>query len=243
MEHKILANAFSKRGYIHFLLENDNEGFKDFEKTEQIIPLSSNIPVHLGLLYMLSNQFEDAVKQLKKAASNTSNSFLINLYKCTAELYLAQKSTDSTKRAILMNEIDNIIEYSPDNYEGYELKAVALTKQQKFSEANTFFKKAINIAPKTGLLYVYQALLMLKWKNDKDFTIALLKKAITVDSKCTMAYQLLGDFAESYDEAITFYKKAIETAKTPLVLQHLFKLKNIALAKRHAYAKLFPSNN
>lgn len=163
------------------------------------------------------------------------------IQKCYAEYRLAFISQDQMRLMSVMNEFKNAVEKYPDCIECYSLMAQVLSDQQQFDQADSFFEKAMKMAPDNAALYVHRGIMQLQWNGDIQKALEYMQKAIEIDEKCELAYETLGTIEvqrANLDKAVELFEKAIKYAKSQTEMAHLYALRNAAIAQINVTQKL-----
>ncbi|XP_011700888.1 PREDICTED: mitochondrial import receptor subunit TOM70-like [Wasmannia auropunctata] len=94
----------------------------------------------------------------------------------------------------------------------YELYSQIMICCREYRKADTYLVRAIQKDPDNAFIHANRAMLQLKWKNDDDKAVELLNKALELDEKCELAYEVLG-YTEikrgNLEEAIRLFDKAL----------------------------------
>lgn len=88
---------------------------------------------------------------------------------------------------------------------------------------------------------MHRGLLQLQWNGDINKSLALLRKAIEVDSKCELAYETLGTVQVQrgmLENAIDLFEKALKLCRSEMEMVHIYSLRNAAIAQLNVANKL-----
>lgn len=195
-----------------------------------------------GSTYLILNKFSNAIGDFRKALKLDPNNIAAFLNQCRGEFFLAIDLKNDKLLSKAMKKIKVAIKKFPNCIDCYLLATSVLCAQKKFEEADMYFEEANKLLPKTPELYAYRGLRMLEWKNDFEKASQLIQKAIELDSKCGLAYELLAKvkyLSRNAVEAVKLYDKAISLAIFPKEITHLFTQRNIIVAEMQARKTVF----
>lgn len=235
------SNALIKRASLHIQLDDKNTGMEDFEYSVKLQPNNPDIYHQRAQIYILMDQLDAALKEFEMAVKLSPKHAIAYIQKCYAEYRLAILNNDQMRLMGIMKEFKNAVEKFPDCVECYSLMAQVLSDQQQFDQADSFFEKAIKMAPDNASFYVHRGIMLLQWKGDVEQAVALMKKSIEIDEKCELAYETLGTIEvqrANLDAAVELFEKAIKLAKSQTEMSHLCALRNAAIAQINVTRKL-----
>lgn len=235
------ANALIKRASLHIQLDDKNMGMTDFDYSVKLLPNNPDVYHQRAQIYILIDQLEDALKEFEMAVSLAPKHAIAYIQKCYAEYRLSIVNQDQMRLMVIMNEFKNAVEKFPDCVECYSLMAQVLSDQGQFEQADSFFEKAIKMAPENASFFVHRGIMLLQWKGDVEKAVAMMKKAIEIDEKCELAYETLGTIEvqrANLDRAVELFEKAVKLAKSQTEMSHLYALRNAAIAQINVTRKL-----
>jgi import receptor subunit TOM70 len=186
-------------------------------------------------------KLEDAAKEFATAVNLAPEQGMTYIQKCYAEYRLAYVNQNQIALYTVMNDFQNAIAKFPQCVESYSVMAQVLTEQQQFDQADSFFDKAIKIAPNMASLYVHRGIMQLQWNGDVHKAVEYMNTAIKVDEKCELAYETLGTIEVqrgNLEKAVELFEKALKLGKSEPELVHLYALRNAAVAQINVAKKL-----
>ncbi|XP_038062805.1 mitochondrial import receptor subunit TOM70-like [Patiria miniata] len=237
---KLRANALIKRGSMHMQEGNSSDAMNDFATAVRIDPDNADIYHHRGQLNLLLDRIDDAAQDFEKCNKLNSNFALAHAQYSYAKYRLALVHQSPMQLHTAMQELENSTKKFPTCAEAFALYAQAQSDQGQFHVADEYFQKAIALEPDNPTAYVHRGLLHLSWKKDADGAIAMIQKALEIDSKCDFAYETLGTIEVqrgNMSAAKSYFEKAIDLARTEMEMSHLFSLSVAAEAQRNVTTK------
>lgn len=213
----------------------------DFDTAENLQPDNPDIYHQRAQIYLMLDQFPEALSQFEKVFKIAPNHAMAYIQKCYVEYRMSLMSQDQTRLMIVMNEFKNAIEKFPDCVECYSMLAQVLADQQQFQQADLFYEKALKITPENASLYVHRGVMFLQWKGDIDKAMTYINQALEVDNKCLLAYETLGTIEvqrANLNRAVELFEKAIKLSKSKSEMGHLHALRNAAVAQLNVTRKL-----
>lgn len=235
------VNALIKKASLNVQSDNADKGFEYFSEAEKLDPKNADIYHQRGQVYILLEQLEDAAKEFGMAVKLAPEQGMTYIQKCYAEYRLAYVTQNQIALFTVMNDFNNAITKFPDCVESYSVMAQVLTEQQQFDQADSFFDKAIKIAPAMASLYVHRGIMQLQWNGDVHKAVDYMHTAIKVDEKCELAYETLGTIEVqrgNLEKAVELFEKALKLAKSEPEMVHLYALRNAAVAQINVAKKL-----
>jgi len=208
---------------------------------KKLDPNNADIYHQRGQVYILLERLEEAVREFGMAVKLSPEQGMTYIQKCYAEYRLAYVTQNQLALFTVMNDFNSAITKFPDCVESYSVMAQVLTEQQQFDQADTFFDKAIKIAPNMASLYVHRGIMQLQWNGDVVKAVDYMLTAIKVDEKCELAYETLGTIEVqrgNLEKAVDLFEKALKLAKSEAEMVHLFALRNAAIAQINVAKKL-----
>lgn len=246
--------------YLYGIIYNKAKDYKNAEikltKAMRIQPESIEPKIELGKMYLNLNEYDKAIEMLKMVNETNSSAeayyLLSKAYSYNDKYNLA---IQSLKRAVNLNK-DNI-EYKKElaniyynnqeyedaittlesivdqiSYEDYKMLAIAYMKEKQFDNALQLLKKIPKDSVRGAELFYLMGFTEYKL-NNKESAKMSLNKALSIDEEYLDAILILGDLHfdnELFDEALSYYKKALNSNKS-MVLESDPKLcKRIAVA-------------
>ncbi|XP_055382740.1 mitochondrial import receptor subunit TOM70 [Condylostylus longicornis] len=238
---KLRVNAYLKRASLYVQTEKRDLVFKDFDEAEKLDPNNADVYYQRAQIYLLLDQVDKALVEFDKVCKLAPEHGMAFVQKVYAEYRLAFMSQDQMRLLSVMNEFKNAIDKFPNCVECYSLMAQVLTDQGQYDSADSFFEKAIKMAPENAALYVHRGIMHLQWNGDIEKALSLIKKSIEIDEKCELAYETLGTIEVqrgNLERAIELFEEAIKLAKGQTEMAHLYALRNAARAQINVTRKL-----
>lgn len=235
------ANALIKRASLHIQLDDKNTGMEDFQASVKLLPNNPDVYHQRAQIYILIDQLDEALKEFEMAVKLAPDHAIAYIQKCYAAYRQSILNQDQMLLMVIMNDFKNAVEKFPDCVECYSLMAQVLSDQSQFEQADSFFEKAIKMAPDNASFYVHRGILWLQWKGDIEKAVALMRKSIEIDEKCELAYETLGTVEvqrANLDGAVELFEKAVKLAKSQTEMSHLYALRNAAIAQINVTRKL-----
>lgn len=235
------VNALIKKASLNVQSDNAEKGFEYFSEAEKLDPKNADIYHQRGQVYILLERLEDAAKEFAMAVKLAPEQGMTYIQKCYAEYRLAFVTQNQVALFTVMNDFNNAITKFPDCVESYSVMAQVLTEQQQFDQADSFFDKAIKIAPNMASLYVHRGIMQLQWNGDVHKAVDYMHTAIKVDEKCELAFETLGTIEVqrgNLERAVELFEKALNLAKSEPEMVHLYALRNAAVAQINVAKKL-----
>ncbi|XP_022109352.1 mitochondrial import receptor subunit TOM70-like [Acanthaster planci] len=234
------ANALIKRGSMHMQEGNSSDAMNDFATAVRIDPDNADIYHHRGQLNLLLDRIDDAAQDFEKCNKLNGSFALAHAQYSYAKYRLALVHQSPMQLQTAMQQLENSTKKFPACAEAFALYAQAQSDQGQFATADENFQKAIALEPDNPTAYVHRGLLHLSWKKDAEGAIAMIKKAMEIDSKCDFAYETLGTIEVQRGNmaaAKDYFEKAIDLARTEMEMSHLFSLSVAAEAQQNVTTK------
>ncbi|XP_017049057.2 mitochondrial import receptor subunit TOM70 [Drosophila ficusphila] len=235
------AYAYIKRAALYIQLDEREKGLADFDEAERLNPENPDVYHQRAQILLLLEQIEPALAEFDKAVRIAPNHAIALVQKCYAEYRLSLLAGDQRRLEGVMRAFEEAIERFPKCVECYSLMAQVLADQQQFFQAQKYYEKAMELAPKNPALIVHQAIMVLQWRGDIESAVQMLNKAIEVDPKCELAYETLGTVEvqrAQLKRAVELFEKALLYAKSQAELVHVYSLRNAAVAQINVTKKL-----
>ena len=140
---------------------------------------------------------------------------------------IAAYRQNNTKKAL--KEIDELIRLEPDNPYFFELKGQMLVDFGRVHEGANYYKKSVNMAPKSGLIRIDYGQALLE-RGQENAAITQLKRALQHEPRSARAHRML---ARAYGRVGKTGEAALHLAEEA-VLQG----KALSNARRHAQSAL-----
>jgi import receptor subunit TOM70 len=234
VDKRIRSNALIKRGALKMQQGMKEESLEDFNEAAAQDPENSDIYHHRGQYHILLENVEEAVKDFEKSVALSPNFPVAHVQKCYTDFRMAAMTSSMLIVESAMKTFEKTVERFPNCTEGYALYGQSLTDMKEFEKADENFKRALELEPDNGNIYVHRGLLRLQWKQDIDEASRLINKAMEVDDKCEFAYETLGTIEIQrghLDKAVDLFNRAIELAKTEAEMAHLYSLLDAAVSQ------------
>ncbi|KAL3320458.1 Mitochondrial import receptor subunit TOM70 [Cichlidogyrus casuarinus] len=142
---------------------------------------------------------------------------------------------DAERANSKLEEMKKLISKFPRCVESRTVYAQMLAEQSLFSEADDQFLEVLRLSPGSGMFYAQRAMLVLRWKQDREMAVEILKEGIKIDSQCGTIHELLSQLAlelGDFDSAIVHLERAIQLSNNLIERKHLFGLHMGATAQR-----------
>jgi len=199
-----------------------------FQQAQTVCPDCPDVYLHRGQIHLLADQLEDALLDLS-AAVKLKPDFSVAQSQRLYTLYrrdLTEGKSDKAEARV--QEFARLVEKFPNCLESHSLYAQVLTERGEFQQSDVEFGHVIKLAPSSGMAYAHKGLLQLRWKMDQNAAAEWFRKGIEVDPKCELALELLGQLSMergNFTEALDYFNRAIQLAKTAADLAHLISLR------------------
>ncbi|VDD81798.1 unnamed protein product [Mesocestoides corti] len=234
----VRVNALIKAACLFMTLEQDLSGcLYTFQQALTLCPDCPDVYLHRGQINLLADHIEDAQNDLNEAVKLKPD-FSVAQAQRLYTLYRRALSENKTSLAEQrVAEFKELTEKYPECIETNSLYAQVLTERGEFEASDALFAKAIELSPTSGMPYAHRGLLQLRWKQDQAAAMKWFQKGIEVDPMCELALELLGQLAMErgeFEEALTYFNRGIEQAKTFADLTHLISLREGVKAQIHA---------
>lgn len=235
------VNAHVKMASLMVQNKNLESGLKHFAEAEQLDGANPDVYHQRGQVYVLTERIEEAVAEFTRAFQLDTTQGMTYIQKCYAEYRLAFLQQNQAGLIVAMSSFQDAIERFPKCVECYSVMAQVLTEQQQFEQADLFFRKALEVGPQVASIYVHHGIMQLQSNGDIDKALSYIRRAIEVDDKCEFGLETLGTIEVqrgNLENAVELFGRAIRLAKTETELQHLYALKNAAVAQINVAKKL-----
>lgn len=220
------------------------EALKLFDSALSIDPGAADAHLHRANLQMLQQKAEEAKQDLEKCIKLRPDHIL-------ARLRLASIYTAMNDVAGATKQLESAEKLDPNSSEVQSYYGeIAFTKGE-LDEAQEYFKKAIELAPKNPTPYVNAALTVLNTPPppgqipDTGEAIRLLEKAIEVDPQFHAAYVQLGQLKlgtaltlSAAQEVVDLYDKGLQYCRTADELKDLCSMRLLTVAQVEAASQL-----
>lgn len=235
------VNALIKKASSMVQSEEIEKGFELFAIAERLDANNSDIYHQRGQVYVLMEKLDEAANDFTKAMQLSPNHGTTFVQKTFVFYRRAIMQQNEMAMLSVMNDFKKAIDTFPDCVDCYSVMAQVLAEQQQYEEADSFYIKAMEIAPKNASLYVHRGLLQLQWNGDINKALEYMNTGIAIDDKCEFAYETLGSIEvqrANLDKAIELFDRAIKLARTEAGMVHLFALRNAAIAQNSVTKKM-----
>ncbi|KAJ3371737.1 TOM (translocase of outer membrane) complex component [Allomyces arbusculus] len=217
-----MSNILMERGEVDQTLQM-------FERALQVNDQDPDIYYHRGQVKFLSNDFGGCILDYQKSLDldPTFPAAYIQLGVSQYKLGSIQTAMGTFKKA--MAEF-------PTTADIYNYYGELLMDQGRFPEAVEQYDKCINLAPVSPMAYINKATLMFQVFQDAPQAERLLRTALEKDPRCDLVYVQLANFLlpqGKVDEAIKYFDKAIDLARTLPELVNAIMAKENVLAQYH----------
>lgn len=228
------VNAHVKMASLMVQNKNLESGLKHFAEAEQLDDANPDVYHQRGQVYVLTERLPDAVAEFTRAFQLDGTQGMTYIQKCYAEYRLAFVQQNQAALIVAMSSFQEAVQRFPKCVECYSVMAQVLTEQQQFEQADHFFRKALEVGPQVASIYVHHGIMQLQWNGDIEKALEYIRRAIEVDEKCEFGLETLGTIEVqrgNLENAVELFGRAIRLAKTEAELQHLYALKNAAVAQ------------
>lgn len=266
----VKVNALIKRGGLRMQIcpadgaALENESMSDFLAAEKLDDLNSDVFHHRGQLNLLLDKKEDACKDFGRCVDLQPQFALAQVQNAYTQ-FRHQKallsneddsdlaSLNSSLTAATKKTFNDLLNTFPDCAEGWALYGQILLDERQFKEADLMFRRALQLEPDNGNVWVHRGLCRLQWDYSgmdrksadslptPDSCRGFLEEALRVDPMCEFAYETLGTVEVKngrLEKASALFEKAIEFAKTETEMAHLVSLNAATKAQINASRKL-----
>lgn len=235
------VNAHVKIASLMVQNKNLESGMKHFGEAAALDADNPDVYHQRGQVYVLTERLEEAVADFTRAHQLDSEQGMTYIQKCYSEYRLAFVQQNQAALIVAMSSFQEAVQRYPKCVECYSVMAQVLTEQQQFEQADQFFRKALEVGPQVASIYVHHGIMQLQWNGDIDKALSYIRRAIEVDDKCEFGLETLGTIEVqrgNLENAVELFGRAIRLAKTETELQHLYALKNAAVAQINVAKKL-----
>lgn len=235
------VNAHVKIASLMVQNKNLESGMKHFAKAAELDANNPDVYHQRGQVYVLTERLEEAVADFTRAHQLDAEQGMTYIQKCYSEYRLAFVQQNQAALIVAMSSFQEAVQRYPKCVECYSVMAQVLTEQQQFEQADQFFRKALEVGPQVASIYVHHGIMQLQWNGDIDKALCYIRRAIEVDDKCEFGLETLGTIEVqrgNLENAVELFGRAIRLAKTETELQHLYALKNAAVAQINVAKKL-----
>lgn len=184
---------------------------------------------HRGQVKFLTNDAQGAVNDYQKAATLAPD-FLFAKIQWAVSLYRLGEQGKSEK---LFKELAK--KYGDSVGDVWNYWGEVLMDMGKVQEAMGHFDKALALNPSSPLPYINKAAVAIQIMGDMAMAEAFCSKALEVDPLCDLAYVQLGQIKltqSQVEEAIAYYDKAVELARTEPELMNAIATREAAVAQK-----------
>lgn len=165
-----IAEVYFYLGKIYEETQKINLAIIYFKKTNQLRP-NLELQIHIGYLYSLSNNFEDASKFIDMAIKQEPNNPKPYFFKGLA---FSRKNDYAEAEKLIKKAIE--LKKDDDTY--YFYLATVQEKQNKIEDTIKSLRKAIEYNPKNDTVYNYLGYLYVERDMNLDESIELIQKAL-----------------------------------------------------------------
>ncbi|KAI9216172.1 hypothetical protein BC828DRAFT_409729 [Blastocladiella britannica] len=200
-----------------------------FEKALQITETDPDVFYHRGQVKFLLNDFAGACLDYQKSIDLDPK-----FPPAYIQLGVSQYKLGSIQTA--MGTFKTAMSMFPSTSDVYNYFAELLQDQGRFQEAVEYYDKSIAMSPNQPMAYINKAMLMFQVFQDAPAAESLLRTALAKDPKCDLVYIQLANFLLPHgkvDEAVAYFDKAVELARTQPELVNVLIAKESVLAQYH----------
>ncbi|KAI9189956.1 TOM (translocase of outer membrane) complex component [Blastocladiella emersonii ATCC 22665] len=208
-----------------------------FEKALQVDENDPDIYYHRGQVKFLMNDFGGACLDYQKSIDldPAFPSAYIQLGVSQYKLGSIQTAMGTFKTAMTM---------FPKTSDVFNYYAELLQDQGRFAEAVEYYEKCIELSPNQPMGYINKAMLTFQVFQDGPAAEKLLRTALEKDPRCDIVYIQLANFLlpqGKTEEAISYFDRAIDLARTLPELVNAIMAKESVLAQYHV-TKVLPAS-
>ena len=200
-----------------------------FELAEKANPNHPDLYYHRGQIRFLINDLEGSVQDYKKAIALDPVPIYPHI-QLAVSLYKLNQIEKSK------HYFEQTLKKFPESAEVYNYYGEVLLDQKFFDKAKEVLNKSIEMDPKSPLPYINKAILFLQESEDPAQAEAECRKAVDADPLSDIALSQLAQLLSHQnktEEAIEYYNKAIDVARTKT------EILNIVSCREAAQAQLF----
>lgn len=228
------VNAHVKIASLKVQNKQLESGMEHFAAAAELDANNPDVYHQRGQVYVMTERLEEAVADFTRAHRLDATQGLTFIQKCYSEYRLAFVQQNQAALIVAMSSFQEAVQRYPQCVECYTVMAQVLTEQQQFEQADKFYHKALEVGPHMASIYVHHGIMVLQWTGDIDKALSYIRRAIEVDEKCEFALETLGTIEVqrgNLENAVDLFGRAIRLAKTEAELEHLYALKNAAVAQ------------
>ncbi|MFH0976589.1 MAG: tetratricopeptide repeat protein [Spirochaetota bacterium] len=208
-------------GKIYEETQNINLSIVYFKRTNKMRP-SLELQIHIGYLYSLANNFEDAAKYIDTAIKQEPNNPKPYFFKGLA---LSRHNNFPEAEKLFKKAIE--LKQDDDTY--YFYLATVQEKQNKIEDTIKSLKKAIEYNPKNDMVFNYLGYLYADMNINIDESIDLIQKALALSpsngaylDSLGWAYYRKGDMKQALKKLLQAEKRLEkEKSPDPVVYDHI----------------------
>jgi len=236
IQPKIRVNALIKRASLNMQLQKVEEANSDYDLAVTLDPQNPDVYHNRGQNFIILNKISEAIADFNKCIECKPDFALAHAQRCYTKYRQAFAANNIVQIELANAEFEELIKKYPDCSDTYGLYAQAECDRQNFEAADKLFERALEVDPENASLYVHRGTLLLQWKQDCDAAIAMITKALEVDSECDFAHEMLATIAiqqSNVAKALEHFDKAIEFSRTESEMAHLYSLRAAAVAQEN----------
>lgn len=204
--------TYSLRGFMRMGLEDIRGSKSDFTKAIQLNPDNYFAYWGRGTVLLIEGDYDLALGNFNQAIEIKDDFALAYLGRGQMMLQVYENSNEAVK------DFNRVIEYAPDNADGYVYRGIVSLGQEQYQGAIADFNKGIKIAENSpsaflaeeihpSYLYAFRGIVQ-TYLDYRDRGVADCNQAINLNDQIAEGYFCLG-FAnhrqKKYNEAITAY--------------------------------------
>ncbi len=176
--HKTCAELHLKQGNIDRAIES-------LTRADEISPLDTDRKVNLGKLLLGQGRDDEGRGYLDKAVKQSSQTERGDILRRVAEAYMENGHFAEAEELFL-----KLIKLDPDQVETYNRLGIALRRQGKYDDAETYYRMALESHPQNPVIYYNLGVLQFS-RQDRKKARQSLEEAIRLDPGFKKAREVL----------------------------------------------------
>ncbi|KAL9544469.1 hypothetical protein PS6_008747 [Mucor atramentarius] len=208
--------VYIKKSHVYMEQGDLTSALAQISIAANLSPLDPDIYYHRGQIYYISGQYD-------RAMEDYSESIRLDPTFVYAHIQLAVVHHKLANHSTAVDMFQKISTHFPTYAEVFNYYGEVLIDQGNIQSAINMFNKAIALDPSHPLPFINKAMILYQHLGKPDEAIQLCKNAFNADPACDAAVASLAQMLIEQDrpsEALVYYEKAIDLARTKTELEH-----------------------